>query len=121
MNKENIKELLNQAKEAATTEEAKALVNDLESLVDLLNHKDKESKEFLDNVKNAQEKFLISLGKAASSLGLDADSQEGLFPKPEAYSPEELEKLEAIKNKLEESPSRTSNINKLRNHSKVRI
>lgn len=123
MNIENIKELLNQAKQAATTEEAKTLVNDLESLVDLLNQKDMagNTEEFAQNVKKAQERFLISLGKASSSLGLGADVAEGLLPKPEDYSPEELEKIQTLQNKLEETPSRVSSMKKLRNHNKVRI
>ena len=123
MNTENIKELLNQAKQAATTDEAKALVNDLEGLIDLLHQKDtvSETEEFYQNVKNAQNRFLISLGKAASSLGLGTSMNEDLFKKPEDYSPEQLEKIQEMQRKLEEPVSTGSSMQKLKNHHKVRI
>ena len=122
MNTENMKELLNQAKEAATTDEAKSLVNDLEVLIDLYNQKDSAGKteEFAQNVQKAHEKFLVSLGKAAFSLGMGTDISEGLVPKAEDYSSEQLEKIQAMKQKLEESVSPLSAMKKLRNHTKVR-
>lgn len=116
MNKENMNELLNQAKEAATTEEAKSLIDDLEVLIDLYNRRDTAGEGFAQNVKEAQERFLISLGKAAANMDMGA----GMFPKTEEYSPEQLEKIYAMQKGLEETVSSISTLQKLKNHTKVR-
>ena len=116
MNKENMKELLNQAKEAAITEESKSLVLDLEALIDLYNQKDEvvNPEEFAKNVQEAREKFLISLGKAAGSVG------GAIFPKLEEYTPEQLEKIHGMQQELEGAISSISSLQKLKNHVKAR-
>jgi hypothetical protein len=122
MNTENMQELLNKAKNHATTGEARSLINDLEALIDLYNQKDdvQNGEKFAQSVLEARQRFLISLGKAAASLGLSAPIGQGLFPKPEEYSPEQLEKLSAMQRKLEESVSSISGLQKLKNHTKAR-
>lgn len=95
MNKEYMNELIRQAKEAATTPETKALVSDLEQLVELYTQTDPSAmgEEFRQSVGKARDRLSASLGKAMAGFGINADEIANMLPNPANFSEEEWAKI----------------------------
>lgn len=95
MNKENLKELINQLRGQAKNKELSALLNNFETFIDLANKKDEPG--IKEELEKTREQCFTSIGSALSSFGLTPETMQQYFENPSNFSTEEWEKVQRLR------------------------
>ena len=122
---EKIKDLIQQARGAAKTEEFHQLVDHFEEFVDLFNERENHLGD-IEHVKRmiaAQTRFWASFGKMAENFGLTPELMKQYFETPENFSPAEWQTIETIQKEVlsDEEPAPKKGKKMKRSKGKVRI
>lgn len=124
MELEKIKELINNARTAAKTEEFRQFIDRFETFVLLYNQKDKSSKnpEYMMKLHDSYRAFWNDFEKISARFGLTPDTFQAFFENPSNFSPEQWNHIQTVKQQITEGKTKPSFPKKLRkNNKKMRI
>jgi predicted solute-binding protein len=95
MNKENLKELINQLRGLAKTQELSALLNHFETFLDLTNKKDEPG--IKEEMEKTREQCFTAISSALFSFGLTRETMQQYFENPSNFSSEEWRKVQRLR------------------------